>query len=206
MQRTSVDLPEPDRPITTNTSPSGTSKLTSRTAATQPVRASSSARGRSASARVDDALGVRPEHLPHPAARDRRCRCSRRRRRGHARAPAELVDDRGHDLVQVADHRVVGLGDHGRVGIGVDRQHVLRGLHTHPVLYGAGDPARDVEVGRDALAGLADLVGVRPPALVGHDPRAADRRARAARRAPRSRRSPLPTRRRARRSRRPARS
>ena len=47
--RTSVDLPEPDRPMTTKTSPGATSNETSRTAATQPVFARSSARGRSAS-------------------------------------------------------------------------------------------------------------------------------------------------------------
>ena len=47
--RTSVDLPEPERPITTNTSPGATSKEMSRTAATHPVFSSSSARGRSAS-------------------------------------------------------------------------------------------------------------------------------------------------------------
>ena len=35
--RTSVDFPEPDRPITTNTSPQPTSKLTSRTATAHPV-------------------------------------------------------------------------------------------------------------------------------------------------------------------------
>ena len=66
----------------------------------------------------------------------------------------------------------------GASRIGVDREHVLRGLHTHPVLYGAGDPARDVEIRGDALAGLADLVGVRSPTLIGDDAGAADRRAR----------------------------
>lgn len=49
-QRTRVDLPEPDRPITTKTSPLRTSKVTSRTAAVQPVRSRSSAADRSASA------------------------------------------------------------------------------------------------------------------------------------------------------------
>jgi hypothetical protein len=39
-QRTRVDLPEPDRPITTNTSPGATSNDTSLTAAMQPVRSS----------------------------------------------------------------------------------------------------------------------------------------------------------------------
>ena len=44
-----MDLPEPERPITTNTSPGATSKDTSLTAATQPVLACSSLRDRSAS-------------------------------------------------------------------------------------------------------------------------------------------------------------
>ena len=47
--RTRVDLPEPDRPITTKTSPGATSNDTSRTAATQPVWLSRSLRLRSAS-------------------------------------------------------------------------------------------------------------------------------------------------------------
>src|SRR5205085_1293261 len=81
------------------------------------------------------------------------------RRNALASAPFQLGDDGRDDLVQIADHGVVGLGDHGGIGIGVDREHVLRGLHTHPVLYGAGDPARDVELGGDALTGLADLIG-----------------------------------------------
>jgi hypothetical protein len=49
-QRTSVDLPDPDRPITTNTSPGATSKVVSRTAAVQPVLASSSRRDSAVSA------------------------------------------------------------------------------------------------------------------------------------------------------------
>ena len=48
-QRTSVDLPEPERPITTKTSPGATSKETSLTPATQPVFFFRSARERSAS-------------------------------------------------------------------------------------------------------------------------------------------------------------
>ena len=47
--RTSVDLPEPESPITTNTSPGRTSNETSLTATTQPVLACSSLRDRSAS-------------------------------------------------------------------------------------------------------------------------------------------------------------
>ncbi len=43
-QRTRVDLPEPESPITTNTSPGATSKETSRTPTTQPCFSFSSAR------------------------------------------------------------------------------------------------------------------------------------------------------------------
>ena len=47
--RTSVDLPEPERPMTTKTSPGATSKETSLTPTTQPVFSLRSARHRSAS-------------------------------------------------------------------------------------------------------------------------------------------------------------
>src|SRR4051812_37710339 len=60
-QRTRVDLPEPDRPITTNTSPGATSKLMSQTAARQPVVFNNSARGIDASSGV---VGTRPAVLP----------------------------------------------------------------------------------------------------------------------------------------------
>ena len=49
MQRTSVDLPLPDRPMTTNISPGRTSNETSRIAIMDPVLARSSSFGKSAS-------------------------------------------------------------------------------------------------------------------------------------------------------------
>ena len=67
--RTSVDLPEPERPITTNTSPGYTSNETSRTAATQPVFARSSPRGRSASAVPITLSALRPKIFQIPSAR-----------------------------------------------------------------------------------------------------------------------------------------
>src|SRR5205085_11203776 len=48
----------------------------------------------------------------------------------------------------------------------VDRDDHVRALHPHLVLDRAGDPARDVELGRDAPARLADLRRVRIPAGV----------------------------------------
>src|SRR5688572_23500891 len=74
----------------------------------------------------------------------------------------------GDDLVEVAHHAEVGeLEDRG-VRVLVDRHDVLGGLHADLVLDGAGDAGRQVELGRDRLAGLADLGGVRVPAGVHH--------------------------------------
>ena len=58
-QRTSVDLPDPERPMTTKTSPGATSKDTSLTAAMHPVFSSISGRLSCASGEpmIDSALG-----------------------------------------------------------------------------------------------------------------------------------------------------
>jgi hypothetical protein len=45
------------------------------------------------------------------------------------------------------------------------------------MLDGAADAAGDVQVGGDAGAGLADLLGMGPPAVIGCDAGAADRTA-----------------------------
>src|SRR6266516_6260306 len=87
---------------------------------------------------------------------------------------AKLRDDRRQDLLQVADHCEVGPGDDRSMWILVDREDPLRALAADHVLDCPADAAGDVEVGRDPRAGLADLVGVRTPAEVGHDARAAD--------------------------------
>src|ERR1700742_1310721 len=72
----------------------------------------------------------------------------------------------GDDLVQIADHTEIReLEDRG-VRILVDRQDVLRVLHTDLVLDGAGNAGRQIQLGRDRLAGLTDLGGVRVPAGV----------------------------------------
>ena len=67
--RTSVDLPEPERPITTNTSLGHTSNETSRTAATQSCFSRSSARGRSASGVPITLSAWRPKIFQTPSAR-----------------------------------------------------------------------------------------------------------------------------------------
>ena len=158
--------------------------------------------GRAAARRRERSTG-----LPARTSRDEQARAAgeeraadgergreRERAGGDGYAPRAFrssARDRGHDLVQVADHRVVGAGEDRRLGVGVDREDLLRALAAGDVLGGAADPARDVEVGRDLRAGLADLVGVRAPAGARHDARAADRARRAGRRAPRG--SPKPS-------------
>ena len=67
--RTRVDLPDPERPMTTNTSPGQTSRETSATAATQPVLARSSARESSASGVPTTSSALGPKIFQIPAAR-----------------------------------------------------------------------------------------------------------------------------------------
>ena len=74
MQRTRVDLPLPDRPITTKTSPGLTSNDTSRIAIIEPVLALSSSREQVDVRRADDLVLGRPEDLPQVLDRDRRRR------------------------------------------------------------------------------------------------------------------------------------
>src|SRR4051812_37973864 len=67
--RTSVDLPDPERPMTTKTSPGYTSNETSRTAATQPVFSRNSARDRSTSAVPMTLAAFLPKIFQIPSAR-----------------------------------------------------------------------------------------------------------------------------------------
>ena len=121
---------------------------------------------------------------------------------GSAPSAPDLRVDGGHHLVQVADHGVRRPRHHRRLGVGVDREDVLRRGAAGPVLDRAADPARDVELGRDPAAGLADLLVVRPPARAGDHPGDARASRRAARSAPAGRRTRPGRRRRGRRRRR----
>ena len=67
--RTRVDLPEPDRPMTTNTSPGWISIETSRTATTLPVLRCSSQRGSSASGVPMTLSACGPKIFQTPSAR-----------------------------------------------------------------------------------------------------------------------------------------
>ena len=71
IMRTSVDLPEPDNPMTTKTSPWATSNETSRTAATQPGLREQFTTRQVGVGRPDDLVGLGPVDLPHVATRDR---------------------------------------------------------------------------------------------------------------------------------------
>src|SRR4029078_7344358 len=67
--RTSVDLPEPESPMTTNTWPGETANETSRTAATQPVFSRSSARDSSRSGVPSTLSAFLPKIFQIPWAR-----------------------------------------------------------------------------------------------------------------------------------------
>src|SRR5829696_8380354 len=90
---------------------------------------------------------------------------------------ATLADELGQlrdDLVQVADDAEVRVLEDRRVRVFVDRDDDPGGLHAHLVLDRTGDSARDVELRRDRLAGLADLSRVRVPTGVDHCARRRD--------------------------------
>src|SRR3954447_16850403 len=78
----------------------------------------------------------------------------------------DRVGELGDDLVQISDHTEVGELEDRRVLVLVDRDDVLRGLHTDLVLDRARDAEREVELRCDRLTGLADLRGVGVPARV----------------------------------------
>ena len=76
--------------------------------------------------------------------------------------------------VEVADDRVGRAGHHRRVAVRVDGQDRLGRAGADHVLDRPADAAGDVQVRRDPRPGLADLLGVRPPAGRGDDARHAD--------------------------------
>ena len=82
----------------------------------------------------------------------------------------------GSTRVQVADDAEVDELEDRRLVVLVDRDDRLRRLHAGPVLDRAGDAGGDIQLRRDGLAGLADLVGVRVPARVDRRTRGTDGR------------------------------
>src|SRR5437763_9656378 len=59
------------------------------------------------------------------------------------------LDDRRHDLEQVADDAVVGDLEDRRVGILVDGDDRARALHADEMLDRAGDAEREIQLRRD---------------------------------------------------------
>src|ERR1700749_5074828 len=70
----------------------------------------------------------------------------------------------GDDFVQIAHHPEVRELEDRSVRILVDREDVLRVLHSNLVLDRAGDARREVQLRRHRLTGLADLRRVGVPA------------------------------------------
>src|SRR5262249_45639851 len=77
----------------------------------------------------------------------------------------ELAMERGDELVEIADEAVIRDLEDRRFLVFVDRDDDLRILHAGEVLDRARDADRDIEVGGDDLAGLADLI------IIGHEAR-----------------------------------
>src|SRR3954465_7142735 len=74
----------------------------------------------------------------------------------------ELRGQLRNDFEEVADQAIVGDLKNGRFGILVDRDDDLAVFHSCKMLNGSRDSDRDVQVGRNDLAGLTDLI------IVGH--------------------------------------
>lgn len=72
----------------------------------------------------------------------------------------ERLREFGQGLEQVADQPVVGDLEDRRLRVLVEGDDDLAVLHPGQVLYRAGDPDGDIEIGRDDLAGLPNLVVV----------------------------------------------
>ncbi len=80
----------------------------------------------------------------------------------------------GTTCEQVADHHQVGELPDGRVRVTVDGHDGARRLDTDPVLHGATDATREIEVRSDGLARLPDLLVVVDPPGVHRRSRRAD--------------------------------
>src|SRR5690606_22394750 len=96
-----------------------------------------------------------------------------------AAQPSDLVREARHDLERVAHDPVVGDLEDRRLRVLVDCDDRAGRAHAREVLDRAADADRDVELRRDGLARLLDLLRVRPPARVHHGARRAQRAARA---------------------------
>jgi hypothetical protein len=76
-------------------------------------------------------------------------------------ALAERIHQLRHDFKQIPDQPVIRHLKNRRIRILVDRNDDLGFLHPGQMLDGTGDADREVELWRDDLAGLSDLVVIR---------------------------------------------
>ena len=89
--------------------------------------------------------------------------------------PSELLRQLRHDREQIADQADIGDLEDRRFLVLVDGDDDLRILHPREVLDRARNADRDIDVGGDDLAGLADLIIVRRIARIDRGARCADR-------------------------------
>ena len=76
-------------------------------------------------------------------------------------ALAERIHQLRHDFKQIPNQPVIRHLEDRCIGILVDGDDDFRFLHPGQMLDGAGDADREVELWRDDLAGLANLVVIR---------------------------------------------
>ena len=74
---------------------------------------------------------------------------------------AEFGFEFRHRLEEIGDEAVIGDLEDRRFLVLVDRDDRLRIFHAGEVLDRAGNADRDIDFGRNDLAGLADLIVVR---------------------------------------------
>ena len=77
-------------------------------------------------------------------------------------------------MMQITNDRVGSLGNNVRLFINVDGQDIFGSHGPHPMLDRAGYAACKVNIRRNARTGLAHLIGVIAPAIVGDRARSTD--------------------------------
>ena len=87
-----------------------------------------------------------------------------------SRSPKAFTSS-GTESAQSATMPMSAVLENGRLRVGIDRHHRAGRLNAAGVVEIAAHRHADIEIGRDAAAGNADLAGVRQPALIRHLPR-----------------------------------
>ncbi len=69
--------------------------------------------------------------------------------------------------MQISHDTIVGSSEERRPIVLVDHHDVFGSLASDQVLNGATDSTSDVQVWSNAISGETDLVGMRPPTIIG---------------------------------------